>query len=398
MLVVAGVFVAILLGMIVNSPSVLIYDEHFYVKGAHLLERGASLRDLVLAPLETAAGPLYPVIHWLVAPIIGLDAPGIRWLNPVLMAISALALSYALKCWGKPDPWARAAMIFAVPIMWVTVGMALTEVPAFCFMSMSVAFAAWAMTAKPEQRLRLWVGFVLSGICFGVAVLGRQTYLPAVCGFLAIAAFAPPLRWAALAGAVAAVAVPLPVFLLWGGLVEPDQRFVGGLDLGHGALAFCYLAVLFLILAPRFYLARWKWALVAGAIGALASFLWGGLDFQVAAGLASRLPPLAARLFQAGISAILVGGCAALVLASGVNMWLNRNDRIFILLMLLTLGLTATAVANVFQFSSRYLMTAFPFALLAVQPYFRPSLWAAARLGFGAAIGCVLLLGYYTYK
>ena len=43
---------------------------------------------------------------------------------------------------------------------------------------------------------------------------------------------------AALLAAALSCAVPLPVFLLWGGLVAPQVAWVGGIDLSHGALAF----------------------------------------------------------------------------------------------------------------------------------------------------------------
>ena len=65
-------------------------------------------------------------------------------------------------------------------------------------------------------------------------------------------------------------------------------------------------------------------------------------------------------------------------------------------MVLLTLGMTSTAAAVAHLFSSRYLMAAFPFALFALQPYFTPSRWAAARLAAGALCGYRSLAHYFN--
>ena len=47
------------------------------------------------------------------------------------------------------------------------------------------------------------------------------------------------------------------------------------------------------------------------------------------------------------------------------------------------------------QFSSRYVLIAFPFALMMLQPWVRPGIWAAARLALGALLGFASLAAYY---
>ena len=380
--------------LVAGSTRQYIYDEVYYLEGAHLLARGASLRDLLVAPLNTPAGPLYPVMHWLLAPMTGLRPPAIRVPNLILFGAACAAIAYTMARWRLTEPWARTAMLLGLPILWVSAGMALTEMPALAFASFCLAAAAWAMSGPPAPPLRLWGGFTLAGLCLGMAVLGRQPYLPAAGGFLLIALFEPRFRWPALLAAILACAVPLPVFLVWGGLVPPHEARVGGIDLSHGALAFAYMSALFLILAPAYFLRLWRWSLAAGLLVGLAILPFGGMPDPVAPGIAAHLPSLLARLFQMGISVVLVGGGASLIVASVVNILDRRDDRVFVLMVLLTLGLTSTAAAVVHLFSSRYLMTAFPFALLAVQPYFTPSRWAAARLAVGASIGCLSFIHY----
>ncbi|MEO9132242.1 MAG: hypothetical protein ABI240_13665 [Sphingomonas sp.] len=393
-LLVAALAMTVLIAMVARSPSQYIYDEVYYLEGAHLLARGASFRDLLLAPLNTPAGPLYPVMHWLLSPLTGLRPPAIRVPNLILFAVAGAAIAYAMARWRLTDPWARTAMLLGLPIMWVSAGMALTEIPSLAFASFCLAAAGWAMTGPTEARLRVWGGFTLAGLCLGVAVLGRQPYLPAAGGFLLIALFEPRFRWPAALAAILTCAVPLPVFIVWGGLVTPHEARVGGIDLGHGALAFAYMSALVLILAPAYFMTKWKWSLAAGLLVGLAILPFGGMPDPVAPGIAAHLPPLLARLFQMGISVVLVGGGASLIVASVVNILDRRDDRVFVLMVLLTLGLTSTAAAVVHLFSSRYLMTAFPFALFAVQPYFTPSRWAATRLAVGASIGCLSFIHY----
>ena len=215
-------------------------------------------------------------------------------------------------------------------------------------------------------------------------------------GFVGISTAIAQLRWPVLLAAILALGVVIPVFTIWGGLVPPGQEQVEhGITLGHGALGFAYAAVFVVVLAPRFFLAGWRWSAAIGIAVALAVTAMGGLQLQIAAGVARHLPGWAATIFQFAGSIVLVGGGVALVLSIAINIWHRRDDRVFVLAALLTLGLAATPAFVAHQFSSRYLITILPFALIAVQPYFRPSYWAAARLAAGATVGALSLGAYF---
>ncbi|PTS74427.1 hypothetical protein DBR17_17105 [Sphingomonas sp. HMWF008] len=379
------------------SPARYVYDEHFHMAGARLIVDGMSLLAFLRTPLESAAGPLYPVLHFLLAGLTGLSAPAIRWVNIGLLGLSIWALSYVVRVWRWDSAWQRVAMILSIPTVWVTTGMALTEIPAMAMITFSVSAASWALTADPVARGRIWLGFALAGLCFGLGVLGRQPYLPAVIGFVLISAFVPRFRWPALAAVGMAVAVVAPVFIVWRGLLPPGQPSVGGhIVFEYGALGFAYAAIFVLLLAPRFFFTRWRWTLPASLVAALVIIPLGGVSFQVAGGIARRLPEWLAHLFQMAISSVLVGSGVALVLASAFNAWDRREDKVFVLLITLAIGLAATPAFVSHQFSSRYLMTTFPFLLLAVQPYFRPSYAAAARLAVGASLGFLSLQAYFA--
>lgn len=388
-----------LIFLIVTSAHGYVFDEKYYMQGAELLVAGRSFHAFLLTPLNTPAGPLYAVLHWSLAPLTGLHAPAIRWVNFALLAALVLALAQTMRLWALDHPVERALMFLAIPTAWVTSGMALTEIPAVTAIAFSVLSSAWAMTAPPSAKVRIWSGFALAGVLFGVGVLGRQPFLPAVIGFVLVAIFSVRLRWAAALALLLALAVPAPVFLLWGGLVPPAVAFVAGaIKPEYGALGLAYSGVFVLILAPNYLVTRWKTILPVSIVAAITVTLAGGLSIEVAAGVARHLPPMLARVFQFGVTVVLVASGVAFILASGVNAWQRRDDRIFVLLVLLSVGLALTPAMVSHQFSSRYLMMTFPFLLLAVQPFFRTNGWAAGRLAAAAIFGFFSLQAFLSYS
>ena len=78
---------------------------------------------------------------------------------------------------GYRDAAARAAMLPAVPRIWPTSGMALTELPAMALAAQSVLATVEAVAAQTPRRAWRW--WMLGGVATGLANLGRQIYLPA---------------------------------------------------------------------------------------------------------------------------------------------------------------------------------------------------------------------------
>ena len=127
-----------------------------------------------------------------------------------------------------------------------------------------------------------------------------------------------------------------------------------------------------------------NWAALAGAI-----------RFEVATRVIAAAPAAlqvpADLALRAGMTAI----AALFLIAAAVNIWDRRDDSRFVLFTLLTVLANGTAAGIGHQFSSRYVLTAFPFALIMLQPWVRPGRWAAARLGLGALLGFASLAAYY---
>ena len=84
--------------------------------------------------------------------------------------------------------------------------------------------------------------------------MGRQTYLPIILAFAAIAIVEPRWRWQSILAFAIACAVPAPVFITWHGLTPPSLKQTGGsIVFEHGLMAFAYLAIVVAILAPEYY-------------------------------------------------------------------------------------------------------------------------------------------------
>ena len=116
--------------LIAVSPARLIYDEVYYMQAAHILATSGSFDVLMHTRSDIAAGPLYPYLHVLASPLTSFAAPAIRFVNFACLLITLAALAWTLRLMRQSTPWLRAAMLLAVPMIWPTSGMALTELPA----------------------------------------------------------------------------------------------------------------------------------------------------------------------------------------------------------------------------------------------------------------------------
>lgn len=235
----------------------------------------------------------------------------------------------------------------------------------------------------------------------GSRSLGGKTYLPALVGFVMVGWKMPAQRGGAALATLLAVALILPMIVIWGGLSPPTQiATMRSIAPEHAILAFIYLACATLLVAPGFFGAaiatprRWLIGATAALLAVMVA-LFEAIRFAIASRVIAAFPPEfqlpADLLARAG----LFGIAAAFLIAAVVNFWERWHDSQFALFALLTALTTGTALGVGHQFSSRYILVAFPFALLALLPWIRPGAWAAARLTLGALLGFVSLAAYY---
>lgn len=398
-IVAAGAVIAAIAVLAALSPKWLIYDEIAYMEGPYLLAQRFDFETLMVTRLDMSAGPLYAYLHWLASPLTQLTPPAIRFVNLAALLVSLWAISVALSKLGHADGSARAALFLAVPMLGPTSGLALTELPALMFACLATVCVATAWSRPIGRRLiPLWLA---AGLCAGLAILGRQTYLPGLLGFVMIAwadrrHVLPAMLCLAAAGLTVA-----PLLIVWGGLAPPWQAaIISGVVVEHGVLAFVYLATAILLIAPRYiaepFGSRPMQAAGLAAVLAAPMIAWfGSLRFEVAYRVVAVFPPAWEPSIQAAITGAMLSIAALYGLATAYHLWHRRGEHRVMLLLGLTILLNGTAVGIAHQFSSRYVLVAFPFALLGLQPWIRPGLWAAARILIGGVLGLASLSAYY---
>lgn len=385
----------IFLLLVVRSPRFLVYDEPLHLEGARLLVGGSSLKEMLLAPIPTAAGPLFPLVHALAAPLTHLQGPAVRWVS-VMFLIWAIAATFSvLHQLGRRDAFYAACLLLGVPASWVSGGMALTEMPGAAMASSALALLLFGQSLQERNKPLIIAAFSASGFLAGLAVLGRQIYLPIIVMYPVVAVFDRRLWIASAVALTCACLVIAPLFIIWGGILAPTMHHHGGsIVISHGVLSFGYLGATSLILAPAFYMQEFRATVAVAVIGGMLNAMFFGLEILPFRGALSVFQSW--QNYVGPISgSVLVGLACAFGTSFVVTVWKKRGDHFSLLIALMTFLLAATPLAIVHLFSSRYTFAAVPFLLILLQPFFVPSVWASGRLLIGAALGAVSLYSYF---
>jgi hypothetical protein len=392
--------VALLAAFIIFSPHRLIYDENFHIGLTELIEADG-WDELFGKNNRSAAGPLYPTMHLATEPITDLDAPAIRWDNFVCILITIACLAGTFRQVGVPA--IRSWQLLAVPFLWPTVGMALTEVPALCAFSAFVLLAAIALTTDESRSGVVWSAAIGAGLALGAAILGRQTYLVVLPCFVVVAVWNP--KHAATLVIMVLIAIASTIWLFWGwdGLVPPRLQVINaeaaGLVPVHAFLAMTYFGIAVLFIAP------WKTLLPSVKVGAILAVV----SFAIVLLLFRDDPPPARALLNKMLGqnlAWMVGlGIRTVMISAGLvwfwytirTGWERRNDPLYLLTVLMLLALVAAPAKISHLFSSRYVVGGVGLLLLQMSPPTRLNKWDLLRLALGSAIGAGTLWSYYDY-
>ncbi len=380
--------------MVATSPDSFLHDGPEYIKYVPLLRRHG-LTEAFLDSLPGAAGPLYAFVHLAFAPLTDLRPVGMRLVNVALLVVVAGILAAWLRQQNCRDYLVAAGSILIVPMTWVMAGLALTEMPAMVFATLSLYLLLNGVEALERERPVLrW--FVASGTCLAVAMWGRQPYLLLAGVPVVMALLDRRLRIAALVFAAIVVASAIPLIIAWEGLVPPADGADEGLSLLHGTISLGYAGICFFLLVPRL---QWflRKSFIVAAVILVALNTW--LGIVVYAPVESLV---GAVLSQDGMAAYgLAGG--SLMLVCGVaflawmlaTTWRDRHDlkKVAINVSLLCIVLWPAFVANFY--ASRYTAMALPYLILAVQPWRRWGWATTAATLLGCGMGLVSLRGYY---
>lgn len=387
----------VLVVLVLRSPGRFIYDEPPFVEYVHLLRRYGLSSDFMNS-LTGTVGPLYAFVQGALVPLTGLQPVGMRLVNVALLVAVATVLAGWLLHRGSAAWAASALSVLAVPMAWVLAGMALSELPAMLLVAIGLCLQLRALEKIDEPAAVLGL-FALSGVALGVAVWGRQPYLLLGCVPVLLALVEPRLRAAVTLFCVVVLALAVPQFVIWQGLVPPSHQVQvqKGLSPINAMLSLGYTGFCFFLLAPR---TRWASPLGAALLIAAAIALNAAFGLVTVEPLRGVVAPILPARLLAWYGTLLGGLFLGwgLVFLSWLlrETWRRRDD---LSVALLNLGLLCVALSPVFishQYSSRYTAMSLPYLLLAAEPWRRWGRLTVATTAAGIAFGAMSLVGYFA--
>ena len=404
----AGLFILCVLTLLHRQAP--LYDEPLFISNMPLFNQYGLSRTFLLEMDNQAPGPLYEMVHYPLQSITHMQPPGLRLVNIVLLwIIIILLVRVAMRQWQLS--WQQALVpalrLMALPVVWPVAGMALTEIPPMCCAMLSVWLLqrALLLTAKP-----LWQGLLLSllaGTALGLAILGRSPFLVMVpaSALLLIGHWRNTQRWMLLAIYVlVALAICVPVFVIWKGLMPPKQALVtaGGFKLWHGILAFAYGALLTAIIGPRwFYFSRrilYVLLITWGVLLVLNIFVLHYAFAPMTGGIAALHMPAVTHYYPFVISPVLATVALYFIACTAARAWEKREEP-FILFLLASSVLLLLSCAKVTHlFSSRYVAQAAPFLVLVLVGYDKITYGKCLRFAIGLCMGIISLEAYFHFR
>jgi hypothetical protein len=405
LLLVAGFIAMVIVVLVYNRPP--FYDEPAYLADVTLLHHHGFSRDWLLG-LHGSAGPLYSAVQYFFEPVTHLAPPFIRLLNGVFLLGVMYYTHLTLRVLHLYGGYAWYSM--AIPVTYVVAALALTEMPAMLFFTMSLYLSVKA--SRTASFILVLVCALAAGICMGVAIAGRQPYLLTVpvIAFLFLLNKNPRNRWLpAFIFIPAALALPLYIFYVWNGLVPPiDTLFYARLA-GQGIawrpdsvlLCIAYFAICFLLIAPALYRLPGRkegagWLLLYIVLVIL-NCLFGWIPWLPMESLVKKLlvKPTWVQFSANAIGAGLL--LFSLYFIVTIGRWAIEKKRqpetlVFFIAML---ALAFTCIKITSGFSSRYAAQALPLMVLAGSYFREHAPLPIPRVLAGITIGLTSLLFYF---
>jgi hypothetical protein len=387
-----------LVAAVATSPPAYLYDEEAYANYIPLLRQHGLTREFLVS-LTGATGPLHAFVHLAFEPATGLGPVRMRLVNVALLVVVAGILAAWLKRRNCSDYLAASASILVVPMTWVLAGLALTEMPAMVFATLSLYLQLRGIEALEKGRPPLgW--FVAGGVMLGIAIWGRQLYLVTTAVPVLLALLDRRMRIPALVFGAIAVAFVLPLVIAWEGFVPPTDEADEGLSPVYGMISLGYAGICFFLLAPRLLWAGQRSSIMAAAVAVVVI-----ASLNAALGIVTFYPlqSIVDRLLSG--TAVSAYGilCGSLLLICGLAFvvwmlratWQGRGDLklVTINIGLLCVVLSPMLIGNFY--SSRYTAMALPYLILAAQPWRQWGWMTSTTAVVGCGLGFLSLQGYF---
>jgi hypothetical protein len=407
--------VVLLAAAAIFNPNGFIFDERLFPPNVELMEKYGFGEQFLVEMKDQAPGPLYEFIHLPLKPITGLAPTPMRIVHLVLflLIVSALAMYYRKVAQKSSDQaWFLALHLIAIPTLWQVTGIAMTEIPAMLFATLWFWMCSSLLKFENQQSLNRTIGLSLvSGVLLGLAILGRTPYLFLIFASLTVLLFNRYIlaqtsvriiaSW--LPQTVIALCMIIPVFMIWQGLVPPQQSTVeGAIKPWHCVLAISYAGITGLILNPRWFIiysVPIKKLLMYAAIFFLVFFLVNTFllhySYAPLSNVVSKILPASIfHLYELTASALLATLAAYFLVCCYYRAMENVFNPSFLLALMAMLAILATAAKISHQFSSRYVAQAAPFMIVVFARIDEKDSWKWVRIIIGMIIGFLSLNTY----
>ncbi|MDI1264383.1 MAG: hypothetical protein PS018_14100, partial [bacterium] len=320
---------------------------------------------------------------------------GMRLVNVFLLLVVIAILTAWLSRLGKVAAWSVGMTALAVPMVWVLAGLALSEMPAMALVTLSLCLQLKGLQSLGNDRPVLgW--FLASAVALGISVWGRQPYILLAGVPCLLALLERRLRIAAALFVLVVVAIALPQFVIWKGLVPPSHAEIQqGLAPKHALLSLGYAGVTMFLLAP---LPGWRlttWMVTLFVLIAIVNVISDALVFYPLYKLTERyVPPFVLPALGNLCGSVIAAIGTIFVLQVLEVLWTDRRnlEQVAIHSGLLCMSLAPMFISH--DFSSRYTAMSLPYMLLAAHCSRQ---WGAPNVItvlVGAVLGFLSLFSY----
>ena len=372
------------------------YDESWYLASVGSLRHQGALSAEFLRGLPGPAGPLYAWIHYLLEPLTGLRPLPTRFATIFLFVLTVVVLSMAARASGIRFGGLRTPQLLGAPMIYGTVGTALTEVPAMFVFALHIAVLLTALRWIDRNRPAAVGLGTLAGLLCGLAVAGRQTFLASLLA-LPVLGWKNRRAWPVLtACALSSLILPTIIFAAWQGLTPPKIAYVGqGFSPVNVFAAFAYAGIVYAIYDFSWILehARRYGAIVL--TGLVLNLAFGLLEQTPLIGTASRvLPDWGMPLYTRLFSGLFLGW--GLVFMSKLVTILRDQSRMQRYLAFASILILGSALKVSIPYGGRYIVGCVPLLLLLALHRAPDTRWKAARMAVAAVVGLASLDTFIT--
>ncbi len=383
------------------------WDEAYYLENITLLNKYGFTNEYLIN-YKGPAGPTYAFIHYLFQPITHLKAPLVRMVNIILLGITNLIIykTFQLLNNSKHLNIALALSVFAFSTLYTITGMALTEIPAILFLTITVFYTVRQYLSNEFNIIQA----IISGLSFSLAILGRQPIIALLGAFpFFFFSIVKPYKikiqnkrfiYYIIITFVISLIIPFYIFYIWGNIQPISMEVTGiGLAPNHLILSLGYAAIFTFLIYPHFYSFKYisfKEIIIVTTIAIVSNFILLKVEFTPFLSLARKyLSPTTLYVYSLACGSILAILGILFTFYFLKKQFKTANTLIFVLSIGFLL-IISTSIKVTHQFSARYVAQAFPLLVIAIN-YDRKKITYLdiITLLIGGTLGIISLESYF---